>query len=300
MDGEIKTLTVKSNYSKTFSGTAKLIDEQIALGKYAMFKMTYDKDGYVTNATVMDNTVADVYDWDVYNAHKEIKDTYKVYDVYFTKTPNRTAQPVAVGNTLYNKANTTNDVGLTIAAGAPIIVVQEEKDSDSNSFSRTINSYSSFAQALNTLEDANSSTDALDFNGHITALLNKNGTASYVVIKSDTLVGVTTDNGTTPTNGDLTIDTMTYSATAISATQGGFVIELSNEVAIADATEYTVTITNKDGAKLLSASGNISGNIAADAGVEIKVAYSAVLGTGSYVVNVTIGDMAASDVMLVA
>ena len=300
VDGEIKTLTVKSNYSKTFSGTAKLIDDQIALGKYAMFKMTYDKDGYVTNAKVMDNTDDAVYDWDVYNAQKEIKDTYKVYDVYFAKTSGRTAQPVAVGNTLYNKANTTNDVGLTIAAGAPIIVVQEEKDSDSNSFSRTINSYSSFAQALNTLEDANSSTDALDFNGHITALLNKNGTASYVVIKSDTLVGVTTDNGTTPTNGDLTIDTMTYSATAISATQGGFVIELSNEVAIADGTEYTVTITNKDGAKLLSASGNISGDIVAKAGVEIKVAYSAVLGTGSYVVNVTIGDMAASDVMLVA
>ena len=47
-------------------------------------------------------------------------------------------------------------------------------------------------------------------------------------------------------------------------------------------------------------SGNISGDIVAKAGVEIKVAYSAVLGTGSYVVNVTIGDMAASDVMLVA
>ena len=202
VDGEIKTLTVKDQYKKAFANSqASKIDKAIELTEYAMLDLTYDKDGYVIDAQVMDKNNAKVYDWDRYkdttnNGNVITKDD-KVYDVNFNNY-SMIASPVAVGNTLYNNGDKAKDVGLTIAAGAPIIVVQDEYDSDSNKITRTIESYSTFAQALNSLEDANSTTAGLQFYGHVAALLNDNGTASYVVLKSTTQVGVKTDDGTTP------------------------------------------------------------------------------------------------------
>ena len=304
VDGEIKTLTVKTEYSKAL---VNKISKACEPGKNGLFKLTYDKDGYVVDAELMEDTakgspdkVYGVKDW-----HEAIDtDLHKVYSMSYIDSDE--AFFTIAGRTLYADSNKTGgfsktDAGLTLAKDAPVIVYQVSKKVDSNGTAIpnkndfVYDSYANLETALKALKG-----EGKDFVGYVSAVLDTKGTAQYIVISDTAGVDTVIDNGSTPTNGDLTIDTMTYSATAISSTQGGFVIELSNEVAIADATEYTVTITNKDGAKLLSASGNISSNIAADAGVEIKVAYSAVLGTGSYVVNVTIGDMAASDVMLVA
>ena len=288
-DGKIETLTVKEKYDDLLNGTSATISKNIGAGKGSMFKLWYDTDGYVVRAELCGQAKDYVYGTDDYT-HTDINDE-KVYNVgIFTDT-----ELTVSGRTLY--IGTQDDYGLTLVTGAPIVVAQNEKytKADGTNATRfTYSEYATIAQALNAL------ANKAEFKGYISAALNDKGTAEFIVINSGNPLDITTDDGTTPTNGDLTIDTMTYSANAFGANQGGFVIELSNEVAIANATKYTVTITNKDGAKLLSASDNISRDIAADAGVEIKVAYSAVLGTGSYVVNVTIGDMAASDVMLVA
>ena len=47
-----------------------------------LLKLTYDKDGYVTKAVVVDNTASDIYGSSDFNASKDINpDIFKAYEV---------------------------------------------------------------------------------------------------------------------------------------------------------------------------------------------------------------------------
>lgn len=99
------------------------------------------------------------------------------------------------GNTLWIEVNTNDgDNGLTINAGAPIIVVQDVVDEDTKVVLETkVEIYSNFNAAFKAL--ANNA----NFKGQISAVLNEKGTAEYVVLNSATPYGVEVDDGTPAT-----------------------------------------------------------------------------------------------------
>ena len=197
VDGEIKTLTVKENGEKVLQERVK---DWIGLGTYSMMEVTYDVDGYVIDvAQCVDNATED-YQLDeandVYSNTEFLasasRDDYKVYDVALDGGADEYL--TAVGKTLYVEGYVSKDIGLTIAADAPVVLVQQD-----TAGRWIINEYTTIKQALDALEDADPNEDGVQFVGHIAAVLNSNTTAQYLVIKSETLVPVEDDDHTTPT-----------------------------------------------------------------------------------------------------
>ena len=95
------------------------------------------------------------------------------------------------GRTLYSH---TNDAGLTLETGAPVIVVQEEV-SNTGITRLTYTAYTTISQALDSLNDKT------DFEGWISAVLNDKGTAEYIVINSADAIGFDSDDGSRPGGG---------------------------------------------------------------------------------------------------
>ena len=197
VDGEIKTLTVKENGEKVLQERVK---DWIGLGTYSMMEVTYDVDGYVIDvAQCVDNATED-YQLDeandVYSNTEFLasasRDDYKVYDVALDGGADEYL--TAVGKTLYVEGYVSKDIGLTIAADAPVVLVQQD-----TAGRWVINEYTTIKQALDALEDANTGVNGVQFKGHVAAVLNSNTTAQYLVIKSETLVPVEDDDHTTPT-----------------------------------------------------------------------------------------------------
>ena len=188
---------------------------------------------------------------------------------------------MAIGKTLYGEYAETKDVGLTLTSGAPIVVVQNESYEKANGTTGTrltYTEYSTIAQALNAVANKNA------YVGHIAAALNDKGTAEWIVLKSETAVGIKTDNGTTPVNNGLTINQVTYA-------NSEFSVNITTEGAIAAGAKWSVTMTNKDGDKLASNSGVIQNAKAAGETFDISVPYAATNGTGTYTVTVKIGNL---------
>ena len=201
VNGKVETLTVKSEYDKAFTknGTANIISENIGADKGSMFKLTYDKDGYVIGAKLMDDDQAKVYgNTEAFGTNPATQDTPrdidpekdKIYNVDVTKD----AKLRVTGRTLY--LGGLDDYGLTLATGAPVIVAQDEvyTDGDKNF---TYAEYTTFAQALSALNDSDK------FEGWVSAVLNGKGTAEYVVINSADAIGVTTEKDPGTTTGDV-------------------------------------------------------------------------------------------------
>ena len=201
VNGKVETLTVKSEYDKAFTknGTANIISENIGADKGSMFKLTYDKDGYVIGAKLMDDDQAKVYgNTEAFGTNAATQDTPrdidpekdKIYNVDVTKD----AKLRVTGRTLY--LGGLDDYGLTLATGAPVIVAQDEvyTDGDKNF---TYAEYTTFAQALSALNDSDK------FEGWVSAVLNGKGTAEYVVINSADAIGVTTEKDPGTTTGDV-------------------------------------------------------------------------------------------------
>ena len=183
VDGKITTLTVKEKGTQVLKNKIK---DNIGTSAYSMFKLTYDKDGYVVDAEQIKTTGAGagsqkLYDGDDFNASTIVDgDIFKVYDVQH----NVGADLYAVGRTLYVNNKADKDVGLTIAKDAPVVVIENYTTG------LKIEEYSTIAQALDAL--GNSAA----FKGHIAAALNTNGTAKYLVLKSADTVSETIDDGT--------------------------------------------------------------------------------------------------------
>ena len=201
VNGKVETLTVKSEYDKAFTknGTANIISENIGADKGSMFKLTYDKDGYVIGAKLMSDDQDKVYgNTEAFGTNPATQDTPrdidpdkdKIYNVDVTKD----AKLRVTGRTLY--LGGLDDYGLTLATGAPVIVAQDEvyTDGDKNF---TYAEYTTFAQALSALNDSDK------FEGWVSAVLNGKGTAEYVVINSADAIGVTTEQDPGTTTGDV-------------------------------------------------------------------------------------------------
>ena len=201
VNGKVETLTVKSEYDKAFTknGTANIISDNIGADKGSMFKLTYDKDGYVIGARLMEDDQPKVYgNTEAFGTNPATQDTPrdidpdkdKIYNVDVTKD----AKLRVTGRTLY--LGGLDDYGLTLATGAPVIVAQDEVYTDGDK-SFTYAEYTTFAQALSALNDSDK------FEGWVSAVLNDKGTAEYVVINSADAIGVTTEKDPGNTTGDV-------------------------------------------------------------------------------------------------
>ena len=111
-------------------------------------------------------------------------------------------------------------------------------------------------------------------------MLNKNGSAKCVIIKSNTAVKVTTDDGTTPaTKGGINLTGITYDGTTPS---GKYTVTYKATKAFSGCAKWSLKLTTAAGAL-----------IAEDSGACATSSY--VVGTEGYV-DVTTAKRAASDI----
>ena len=223
VDGKITTLTVKEKGTTVLRDTIANAVGAKKLSAYSMFKLTYDKDGYVVGADQIKTTgvgagIQKLYDADDFNNSKIVDgDTFKVYDVYHTNA----ADLYAVGRTLYVNNKADKDVGLTIAKDAPVVVIENYTTG------LKIEEYDTIKQALDALDNSAA------FKGHIAAALNTNGTAKYLVLKSTANVEVDVDDGSSKTNGfsakvDVAARTVTITLPKDTKTENGAAFDVKN------------------------------------------------------------------------
>ena len=202
VDGEVKTLTVKAEYD-VFTTLKGNIFNAVGVGKGAMLELTYDEDGYVVDADVLN-------DWDsvVYGNH-EFKNAYKYtedFDIYQINVPFWPLKANVAGNTLYFDVTFGTDNGLAINAGAPIVVIQDVYDG-SKYLETEVETYTSLNSALKSLAWGDK------FVGQISAVLDDKGVAEYLVLNSALEVQVETDDGSTPDGYTATVNTNTLTVT---------------------------------------------------------------------------------------
>ena len=172
MNGEIKTMTIKSKYEETAN--------KLAVNKVQ--ELIMDADGYVVR--VEDVTGDDLYD------DGKFGDKISGEEVYFI-TANEN-ELYLEGRTLHYEANGA-DIGLTFASDAKAVVIQEINDK------WTETEFASVKEAYGTLADAKDTDDGiLHFTGHVAAVLDSNGVAQWVVFYDDTEVST----GTNPDYGN--------------------------------------------------------------------------------------------------
>ena len=190
VDGEVKTLTVKGNY-EVFKALTDKICNAVGVGKGAMLELTYDEDGYVIDAVVLKDSDDVVYGNDEYTSFDKYTDDF---DIYMVDVNGDALTTNAAGNTMWiGLQNNKIDNGLTVVAGAPIIVIQDVVDKDTGKYLKTeVDTYNDFNSAFDALAAENM------FEGQIAAVLNDQGSAEYVVLNSATQDKAETDNGTTP------------------------------------------------------------------------------------------------------
>ena len=278
-ENEVKTLTVKEK------GTTVLkqrINNSILYNKNAMYKLTYDADGYVIGAELCQDKDANVYGGTEFNASTKIDpNTHKVYDVRHSYED---AQLMAIGRTLYVSNKTAKDVGLTIDAGATIVLIQREDTVDG---AILVEEYTTFAQAIDALEDSIPGTKVVDFKGEISAVLNDKGTAEYVVLKSVTPEDVVTDDNTTPVADGIELAGMESGA----ANPAVFVNSL-DKINLASGYTATVTVKTTSGALVYSGS-DLTSITASGVANQYKIELTAYAGTqmtGEYNVTVVVTD----------
>ena len=232
VDGEIKTLTVKTEYTSVI----KNISDSIVTGKGAMLELTYDKDGYVVDALVLKDqmsydgkTEEFIYGNNEYTNPKEYAENYKLYLVNVDEETGLKTN--TAGNTMWINVKGATDNGLAINAGAPIIVVQDVVNEKGVVVETEVEVYTNFNAAFKALAQENT------FKGQISAVLNEKGTAEYVVLNSAIKDGVETDDGTTGGNAD-GLKTLDY----VTATSGDKGIKVTTEGKVSKAVTYDVTL----------------------------------------------------------
>ena len=286
VDGKVVTLTVKDKYGDVIDE----LRDNIETGKGAMFELTYDADGYVVDALALTNGMTYPEDSKekedfIYGngAENEYSDTTKYtedYDLYLM-TLKGTYTLSTNGKTLWIN---DEDNGLTIAEGAPIIVIQEVWNSTDTKYLETeVEEYSNFNAAFRAL--ANEEV----FNGQIAAVLNDRGTAEYVVMNSSAHDGVETDDGSSPTRGDFTITSLTFGNPT-----RGMVINIKNDTTktINQSDIKEVEVRNESGRLVYvgTPSGMPTGKVdAGDSNQLFFADYTAVPSTsGDYTVTITV------------
>ena len=237
--GKVETLTVKTKYTDVIDTIQKAIvdeDKTATYGIKGLLKLTYDKDGYVTKAVVVDNTASDIYGSSDFNASKDINpDIFKAYE-----------DLVCTGRTLYTDVK--NDVGLTLASGAPVVVVQIVEDEDGD-LDRSIEEYSTISAALNALKD-----EGKNFQGTIAADLNDKGTAEWIVISSSNVVPYEkkTSSSDSTKAGKLDVTTVEYAS-------GAYNVTATVTKELKGVKSYTVKLTTVNGAVIAEKSADVTG-----------------------------------------
>ena len=244
--GKVETLTVKTKYTDVIDTIQKAIvdeDKTATYGIKGLLKLTYDKDGYVTKAVVVDNTASDIYGSSDFNASKDINpDIFKAYEVKH----NQPKDLVCTGRTLYTDVK--NDVGLTLASGAPVVVVQIVEDEDGD-LDRSIEEYSTISAALNALKD-----EGKNFQGTIAADLNDQGTAEWIVISSSNVVPYEkkTSSSDSTKAGKLDVTTVEYAS-------GAYNVTATVTKELKGVKSYTVKLTTVNGAVIAEKSADVTG-----------------------------------------
>ena len=244
--GKVETLTVKTKYTDVIDTIQKAIvdeDKTATYGIKGLLKLTYDKDGYVTKAVVVDNTASDIYGSSDFNASKDINpDIFKAYEVKH----NQPKDLVCTGRTLYTDVK--NDVGLTLASGAPVVVVQIVEDEDGD-LDRSIEEYSTISAALNALKDEDK-----NFQGTIAADLNDKGTAEWIVISSSNVVPYEkkTSSSDSTKAGKLDVTTVEYAS-------GAYNVTATVTKELKGVKSYTVKLTTVNGAVIAEKSADVTG-----------------------------------------
>ena len=244
--GKVETLTVKTKYTDVIDTIQKAIvdeDKTATYGIKGLLKLTYDKDGYVTKAGVVDNTASDIYGSSDFNASKDINpDIFKAYEVKH----NQPKDLVCTGRTLYTDVK--NDVGLTLASGAPVVVVQIVEDEDGD-LDRSIEEYSTIAAALNALKN-----EGKGFQGTIAADLNDKGTAEWIVISSSNVVPYEkkTSSSDSTKAGKLDVTTVEYAS-------GAYNVTATVTKELKGVKSYTVKLTTVNGAVIAEKSADVTG-----------------------------------------
>ena len=243
--GKVETLTVKTKYTDVIDTIQNVIvdeDDSTTYGVKGLLKLTYDKDGYVTNAVVVDNSKSDIYGDADFSASKDINpDKFKAYEVNHTIEKDL----VCTGRTLYAS---TKDVGLTLASGAPVVVVQIVQDEDGD-LDRSIEEYSTISAALNALKN-----EGKGFKGTIAADLNDKGTAEWIVISSSVVVPYEkkTSSSDSTKAGKLDVTTVEYASCAYNVTA-----TVTKE--LKGVKSYTVKLTTVNGAVIAEKSADVTG-----------------------------------------
>ena len=244
--GKVETLTVKTKYTDVIDTIQKAIvdeDKTATYGIKGLLKLTYDKDGYVTKAVVVDNTASDIYGSSDFNASKDINpDIFKAYEVKH----NQPKDLVCTGRTLYTDVK--NDVGLTLASGAPVVVVQIVEDEDGD-LDRSIEEYSTISAALNALKD-----EGKNFQGTIAADLNDKGTAEWIVISSSNVVPYEKKASSSDSTkaGKLDVTTVEYAS-------GAYNVTATVTKELKGVKSYTVKLTTVNGAVIAEKSADVTG-----------------------------------------
>ena len=251
LNGELVTKTIKSK----FDNTVKQLDAN------TVQELVLDADGYVVRIKDLDDTDPGSND-EIYNNYDYINNTnttgndtinlddYDAYDIVINSGfPNATNTGVnfqmgdaycidlALQNNTLHYDRDAKDVGLHFVKDAKAVVRQYVNND------WTWQSYSSVAQAFNTLTDAdnntaNNATNLKQFNGRIVAVLNSRGEAEWVFFWDYT-------RANTITNG--------YSVTFVGATSsdlGKVDISANPITGIAKGESVTFTVSAKDGCKV--------------------------------------------------
>ena len=244
--GKVETLTVKTKYTDVIDTIKSVIVDAKTTSTYGikgLLKLTYDKDGYVTKAVVVDNTASDIYGGSDFNASKDINpDVYKAYEIKHVTAKDL----VCTGRTLYTDVK--NDVGLTLASGAPVVVVQITEDEDGD-LDRSIEEYSTIAAALNALKN-----EGKGFQGTIAADLNDKGTAEWIVISSSNVVPYEkkTSSSDSTKAGKLDVTTVEYAS-------GAYNVTATVTKELKGVKSYTVKLTTVNGAVIAEKSADVTG-----------------------------------------
>ena len=213
VDGTIQTLTVESKFSNTikdlrpghiqevsYSGDYVVRVKAVADGKI------YSKPYQSAGGARIDTDVHEVYDvghvsayynltddkgnaiWDCKDSLDYIGATGSGADPYYPSTGYEKRIDVddlkIEGRTLYLKKG--DDFGLVMAStNTPTVLIQNEGGKNN-----VKTEYPDVKSAINAMEDANGPASGFGFKGRITAVLDSQGRAKWVVIKSDTTVPV--------------------------------------------------------------------------------------------------------------
>ena len=237
INGEIKTLTVKSKYDDVI--------DFIKNDKDGIVELRFDADGYVVKAV----NVVDIYNYD--KALDEKEDITK-YDVYFVE--NEADEVLTINlqrNTMYI-TNDQSDMGLAIAKDAKAVVIQKENG-------KTVKTeFDSVDSAISRVADANpDTTNVLDYDGRIFAVLNSNGTAAWVVFDNDS--ELTTGNNKPGQGGDTTTD-------------GKITVSLAdNSGAAFKAREVVTRVTSAGSLEIALPTGGVAGKVLTDADMTVKI-----------------------------